>query len=227
MIEFDKVTKVYNGNYYALEDIDLKIKEGEFVSIVGSNGSGKTTLLKLLTREELPTKGNVVVDKVKVNELKDKDTHLLRRIVGTIFQDFKLLSAKTVYENVAFALEVSGAAQEKIDEDVPQALKVVGLTDKVNNLPHELSGGERQRVSIARALINRPKILLADEPTGNLDLPTGYDVVKLLMKINAFGTTIILATHDEKAVNLIGKRVITLDKGKVIRDQADNGKYML
>lgn len=227
MIEFDKITKVYNGNYYALEDISLKIKEGEFVSIVGSNGSGKTTLLKLLTREELPTKGNVIVDKVKVNELKDKDTHLLRRIVGTIFQDFKLLSAKTVYENVAFALEVSGATQEKIDEDVPQVLKVVGLTDKVNNLPHELSGGERQRVSIARALINRPKILLADEPTGNLDLPTGYDVVKLLMKINGFGTTIILATHDEKAVNLIGKRVITLDKGKVIRDQADNGKYML
>lgn len=227
MIEFDKVTKVYNGNYYALEDIDLKIKEGEFVSIVGSNGSGKTTLLKLLTREELPTKGNVVVDNVKVNELKDKDTHLLRRIVGTIFQDFKLLSAKTVYENVAFALEVSGASQEKIDEDVPQALKVVDLMDKVNNLPRELSGGESQKVSIARALINRPKILLADEPTGNLDLPTGYDVVKLLMKINAFGTTIILATHDEKAVNLIGKRVITLDKGKVIRDQADNGKYML
>ncbi len=227
MIEFKGITKVYNGNYFALEDVSLSIKEGEFVSIVGPNGSGKTTLLKLLTREEAPTQGDVVVDKVKVNEIKDKDISLLRRMVGTIFQDFKLLSNKTVYENVAYALEVSGAPDEKIAEDVPQILGVVGLSEKTNNFPHELSGGEKQRVSIARALIHRPKILLADEPTGNLDLPTGYDVVKLLMKINGFGTTVILATHDEKAVNLVGKRVITLDKGRVIRDQAKNGKYML
>jgi len=227
MIEFKNVTKLYNGNYSAIEGISLEIKDGEFVSVVGSNGSGKTTLLKLLTRELLPTKGDIIVNGVKVNEVKDKDVPLLRRMVGTVFQDFKLLSSKTVYENVAFALEVSGATLKKIEEDVPQVLSVVGLQDKMNNFPDELSGGEKQRVSIARALIHRPKILLADEPTGNLDMPTGYDVVKLLMKINGFGTTVILVTHDEKAVNLIGKRVITLDKGKVIRDQADNGKYML
>jgi cell division transport system ATP-binding protein len=227
MIQFVGITKVYSGNYFALEDVNLTIKEGEFVSIVGPNGSGKTTLLRLLTREEFPTQGDVIIDKVKVHEIREKDIPLLRRMVGTIFQDFKLLSNKTVYENVAFGLEVSGATDAKIAEDVPQVLGVVGLTDKMNNFPNELSGGEKQRVSIARALIHRPKILLADEPTGNLDLPTGYDVVKLLMKINGFGTTVILATHDEKAVNLVGKRVVTLDKGKIIRDQADNGKYML
>ncbi len=227
MIEFKGITKVYNGNYFALEDVNLTIKKGEFVSIVGLNGSGKTTLLKLLTREELPTQGDVIVNNVEVNKIKEKDIPLLRRMVGTIFQDFKLLSNKTVYENVAFALETSGATDEKIAEDVPQVLGVVGLNEKINSFPNELSGGEKQRVSIARALIHRPKILLADEPTGNLDLTTCYDVVKLLMKINGFGTTVILATHDEKAVNLVGKRVISLDKGKIIRDQADKGKYML
>jgi cell division transport system ATP-binding protein len=225
MIEFKGVTKVYNGNYFALEDINFSIKEGEFVSIVGQSGAGKTTLLKLLTHEELPTQGEVIIDGVNVVEIKEKDIPLLRRMVGTIFQDFKLLSNKTVYENVAFALEVAGATDEKITEDVQQVLNVVGLDDKVNNFPHELAGGEKQRVSIARALIHRPKILLADEPTGNLDLTNKYDVVKLLMKINGFGTTVILATHDDKSVNLVGKRVIALDRGKIVSEQPDNGKY--
>lgn len=224
MIEFKNVTKAYNGNYFAVEDISLNIKDGEFVSIVGKSGAGKTTLLRLLTHEEIPTQGEVIVDGVSVVEIKEKDIPLLRRMVGTIFQDFKLLSNKTVYENVAFALEVSGAPDEKIAEDVPQVLSVVGLDDKMNNFPHELAGGEKQRVSIARALIHRPKILLADEPTGNLDLTNKFDVVELLKKINGFGTTVVLATHDDKAVNLIGRRVVALDKGKIVSDQ-ENAKY--
>ena len=224
MIEFKNVTKAYNGNYFALEDVSLNIKDGEFVSIVGKSGAGKTTLLRLLTHEETPTQGEVVVDGVSVVEIKDKDIPLLRRMVGTIFQDFKLLSNKTVYENVAFALEVSGAPDEKIAEDVPQVLSVVGLEDKINNFPHELAGGEKQRVSIARALIHRPKILLADEPTGNLDLMNKFDVVELLKKINGFGTTVVLATHDDKSVNLISRRVVALDRGKVVSDQ-ENAKY--
>ena len=224
MIEFKNVTKAYNGNYFALEDVSLNIKDGEFVSIVGKSGAGKTTLLRLLTHEETPTQGEVVVDGVSIVEIKDKDIPLLRRMVGTIFQDFKLLSNKTVYENVAFALEVSGAPDEKIAEDVPQVLSVVGLEDKINNFPHELAGGEKQRVSIARALIHRPKILLADEPTGNLDLTNKFDVVELLKKVNGFGTTVVLATHDDKSVNLIGRRVVALDRGKIVSDQ-ENAKY--
>ncbi len=224
MIEFKNVTKAYNGNYFALEDVSFNIKEGEFVSIVGKSGAGKTTLLRLLTHEETPTQGEVIINGVNVVEIKEKDIPLLRRMVGTIFQDFKLLSNKTVYENVAFALEVSGAPDEKIAEDVPQVLSVVGLEDKINNFPHELAGGEKQRVSIARALIHRPKILLADEPTGNLDLTNKFDVVELLKKVNGFGTTVVLATHDDKSVNLIGRRVVALDRGKIVSDQ-ENAKY--
>jgi len=224
MIEFKNVTKAYNGNYFALEDVSLNIKDGEFISIVGKSGAGKTTLLRLLTHEETPTQGEVVIDGVNVVDIKEKDIPLLRRMVGTIFQDFKLLNNKTAYENVAFALEISGAPDEKIAEDVPQVLSVVGLDDKMNNFPHELAGGEKQRVSIARALIHRPKILLADEPTGNLDLTNKFDVAELLKKINGFGTTVVLATHDDKVVNLIGRRVVALDKGKIVSDQ-ENAKY--
>ena len=224
MIEFKNVTKAYNGNYFALEDVSLNIKDGEFISIVGKSGAGKTTLLRLLTHEEMPTQGEVVIDGVNVVDIKEKDIPLLRRMVGTIFQDFKLLNNKTAYENVAFALEISGAPDEKIAEDVPQVLSVVGLDDKMNNFPHELAGGEKQRVSIARALIHRPKILLADEPTGNLDLTNKFDVAELLKKINGFGTTVVLATHDDKVVNLIGRRVVALDKGKIVSDQ-ENAKY--
>ena len=226
MIKLQKVTKNYNG-YKALDDVDLEVSEGEFVSLVGPSGAGKSTLMKILTREEEPTKGKVLVDDIEVNNIEEGEIPFLRRKIGTVFQDFKLLSNKTAFENVAFALEVSDKSSEEIENDVPKVLKIVGLQDKAENFPHQLSGGEKQRLAIARALIHRPKILLADEPTGNLDLLNTYDVVKLLLKINEFGTTIILATHDREVVNAVGKRVITMDKGKIVKDQHEEGRYII
>lgn len=227
MIIFDKVTKVYDDNYKALDEIDLQINDGEFISVVGPSGAGKTTLLKMLIKEELPTKGKILVDDILVNEIKDGELPFLRRKIGTVFQDFKLLSNKTAFENVAFALEVIGKTQGEVEEDVPRVLKIVGLEDKADNFPHQLSGGEKQRIAIARALIHRPKILFADEPTGNLDLLNSYDVVKLLLRINEFGTTIALATHDREIVNTVGKRVITIENGKITKDQIEKGRYVL
>lgn len=226
MIKLENVTKNYNG-YKALDDVDLEVKEGEFVSLVGPSGAGKSTLLKMLIREEKPTKGKVLVEDVELSSLEEKEIPFLRRKIGTVFQDFKLLSNKTTFENVGFALEVSDKSVEEIENDVPKVLKIVGLQDKAENFPHQLSGGEKQRLAIARALIHRPKILLADEPTGNLDLLNTYDVVKLLLKINEFGTTIILATHDREVVNAVGKRVITMDKGKIVKDQHEEGRYII
>jgi len=228
MIIFEEVIKEYNGNniYRALDDVNFKIKEGEFVSVIGPSGAGKSTLLKMLIREELPSSGRVLVDKVNVAELEDDDVPGLRRKIGTIFQDFKLLSNKTAFENVAFAMEVIGASPEQIEDDVPKVLRIVGMEDKAGNFPHQLSGGEKQRIAIARSLVHRPKILLADEPTGNLDLLNTFDVIKLLMKINEFGTTVVLASHDREVVNAVGKRVITMDKGKVVKDQ-EQGKYSI
>lgn len=226
MIKLESVTKNYNG-YKALDDVDLEVKEGEFVSLVGPSGAGKSTLLKMLIREEKPTKGKVLVENVELASLEEKEIPFLRRKIGTVFQDFKLLSNKTTFENVGFALEVSDKSVEEIENDVPKVLKIVGLQDKAENFPHQLSGGEKQRLAIARALIHRPKILLADEPTGNLDLLNTYDVVKLLLKINEFGTTIILATHDREVVNAVGKRVITMDKGKIVKDQHEEGRYII
>ncbi len=228
MIIFEEVIKEYNGNniYRALDDVNFKIKEGEFVSVIGPSGAGKSTLLKMLIREELPSSGRVLVDKVNVAELEDDDVPDLRRKIGTIFQDFKLLSNKTAFENVAFAMEVIGSLPEQIEDDVPKVLRIVGLEDKAGNFPHQLSGGEKQRIAIARALVHRPKILLADEPTGNLDLLNTFDVIKLLMKINEFGTTVVLASHDREVVNAVGKRVITMDKGQVVKDQ-EQGKYSI
>lgn len=227
MIIFEKVIKDYNGSqksYRALDDINLEIKDGELVSIIGPSGAGKSTLLKMLIREELPTEGQITVDDIKVLELTDSEVPFLRRKIGTIFQDFKLLSNKTAFENVAFALEVIGAEQEQIKDDVSKVLRIVGMDEKIDNFPHQLSGGEKQRIAIARALVHRPKILLADEPTGNLDLLNTFDVIKLLMKINEFGTTVVLASHDREVVNAIGKRVVTMDKGKIVKDQ-EQGKY--
>lgn len=229
MIIFDKVTKEYNGNhhsYKALDEISLEIKDGELVSIIGPSGAGKSTMLKMLIREEIPTEGDVLVDEVNVAALEDEEVPYLRRKIGTIFQDFKLLSNKNAYENVAFALEVAGASQAEIESDVPKVLRIVGMEDKANNFPHQLSGGEKQRIAIARALIHRPKILLADEPTGNLDLLNTYDVIKLLMKINEYGTTVILASHDREVVNAVGRRVVNMDKGKIVKDQ-EQGKYVI
>lgn len=227
MILFKNVSAVYDGDFVALEDIDLHIKEGEFVSLVGPSGAGKSTLLRLLTREILPSKGEVRLDGVDLSTLPNGEVPFLRRKIGTVYQDFKLLSAKNAFENVAFAMEVCGAEAEEIAEDVPKVLSIVGLEEKIKSFPHQLSGGEKQRLAIARALIHRPKIILADEPTGNLDLVNSYDVVKLLLKINELATTIVLATHNREIVNAIGRRVITMENGKMVRDQMEQGKYFI
>ncbi len=227
MIRFQKVKKVYEPHNVVLDNIDLEIKPGEFVCLVGLSGAGKSTLLKMLTKEERPTSGKVFIEGIDLDEIKNSEIPYLRRKIGTVYQDFKLLSKKNAYENVAFAMEVSDAAPEDIEKDAPQILSIVGLGDKLESFPDQLSGGEKQRLAIARAMIHRPKILLADEPTGNLDLVNSYDVVKLLLKINELGTTVILASHDTNIVNTIGRRVISMDKGKIVRDQSHNGRYVI
>ncbi len=227
MIEFKHLKKIYEPNDIVLNDLTLEIKKGEFVSLVGLSGAGKSTLMKMLTKEENPSSGHIIVDGVDIATIKGKDIPYYRRNIGTVYQDFKLLSNKTTYENVAFAMEVSDATKEDIEKDVPQILSIVGLGDKLNNFPNQLSGGEKQRLAIARALIHRPKILLADEPTGNLDLLNSHDVVKLLLKINELGTTVVLATHDTNIVNTIGRRVVSMEKGKIIKDQLEHGRYVI
>ncbi len=226
MIVFENVSKIYD-DIPALESINFGIDKGEFISIVGQSGAGKSTLLRLIFAEEKPTEGNIFVKGKNISKIKNSKLPILRRHVGVIFQDFKLLTNRTVFENVAFTMEVVGKSNAEIKEDVPQVLEIVGLSNKANNYTNELSGGEKQRVSIARALVHRPDIIIADEPTGNLDFINTWDVVQLLMKINQYGTTIILATHDREIVNLINKRVVTIDKGRVTRDQEDKGKYLI
>ena len=227
MIAFDNVSKIYNENSFALKGISFEIEKGEFVSIVGQSGAGKSTLLKLIFAEEKPTQGSVLIKDRDISKIKSVNLPVLRRHIGVVFQDFKLLDRKTVFENVAFAMEVSGKSDIEIKEDVPQVLEIVGLSNKIDSYVNELSGGEKQRVSIARALVHRPDIIIADEPTGNLDIVNTWDIVQLLMKINQYGTTVVLATHNREIVNLINKRVITIDKGKISRDQLDKGKYLI
>jgi len=227
MIELKNVSTIYDDNLMALKGVNLAIKQGEFVSLVGPSGAGKSTLLRLLTREISPHEGEVVLDGIDLSALSVREIPVLRRKIGTVYQDFKLLANKNAFENVAFALEVCGIEEEQVNEDVPKVLNIVGLADKLNSFPHQMSGGEKQRLAIARALIHRPRIILADEPTGNLDLVNSYDVVKLLMKINELGTTVILATHNREVVNAVGKRVVTMEKGKIVRDQSENGKYII
>ncbi|HEY4475292.1 MAG TPA: cell division ATP-binding protein FtsE [Candidatus Paceibacterota bacterium] len=226
MISFHKVSKIYNHGSVALEDIDLEIKPGEFVSLVGRSGAGKSTLIKLLIGEEKPSKGRVVFGSYEVSKLVSEQLPRFRRQIGIVFQDFKLLPRKNAYENVAFALEVEGKPQREIEEFVPQVLDMVGLLDKQHNFPHELSGGEKQRVAIARAMIHRPAVMIADEPTGNLDEKNTEEIVRLISKINELGTTIILATHNKHVVNLLHRRVITLANGKVVKDE-EKAKYTL
>ncbi|MEK7555071.1 MAG: cell division ATP-binding protein FtsE [Patescibacteria group bacterium] len=226
MISFHNVSKIYSKDSIALDGIDLEIKTSEFVSVIGKSGAGKSTLIKLMIGEEKPTKGRVVVGAYEVNKLRPQELPELRRKVGIVFQDFKLLPNKTAYENVAFALEVEGRGQSDIDELVPQVLDMVGLSDKRQHFPSELSGGERQRVAIARAMIHRPSVVIADEPTGNLDEANTEDIMNLLLKINELGTTVILATHNRHVVNLVHKRVITLADGKIVRDE-EKSKYTL
>jgi len=221
------VSKSYNrkGNT-ALERISLHIEPKEFVIIVGHSGAGKSTLLKLLTREEKPTSGKIIVGGIDYEHLKDKDVPKLRRRIGVVFQDFKLLPNKTVFENVAFALEIIGISTKEINHTVPRVLDIVGLKGKEKSMPLELSGGERQRVAIARAIVRQPKILIADEPTGNLDPKHAWDVIRVLEKINKYGTTVLLTTHNQEIVNKLKRRVITIADGKVFSDHA-NGEYKL
>ena len=226
MIIFQSVGKIYTKNSPALEDINLEIQTGEFVSIVGQSGAGKSTLLRLLFAEEFPTSGSVIIDGWDVSSIRQWQIPHLRRQIGVVFQDFKLITDKTAFENVAFAMEVTGEESREIRRTVPQLLKLVNLSDKANNYPWQMSGGEQQRVALARALAFKPQIILADEPTGNLDALHAWDIIQLLLKINKLGTTILLATHDEAIVNAVKKRVVTLDKGRVVRDQK-TGKYAL
>jgi cell division transport system ATP-binding protein len=226
MIRFENVTKKYKNNAPALDNINLEINHGEFVSLVGQSGAGKSTLMKLIFAEERLDEGRILIDEIDIASLAPSDIPYLRRKIGVVFQDMKLLPRKTAFENVAFAMEVAGYKKEKIRKDVPKILEIVGIAHKADNFPDEMSGGEKQRVSIARALAHKPVLLLADEPTGNLDEINSNEILDLLHKINQLGTTVILATHARDLVNKIQKRVITLEKGRVGRDQAV-GDYKL
>jgi len=226
MITFQNVTKIYPPDTVALEDVSFKIDEGEFVLVAGRSGAGKTTLLKLILVQERPTKGKVIFEKQEVHKIKKNKLPYLRRKIGAVFQDYKLLEFKTIYENVAFALEVVGATDEEISRNVPRILEIVGLGDKANNFPEQLSAGERQRAAIARALIHRPKVILADEPTGNLDPYNTSEIIDLLEKINSLGTTVILATHNKEIIKKLKKRVITLKEGRLLGDD-EKGRFIL
>jgi cell division transport system ATP-binding protein len=220
MILLDRVTKEYNKKSIGLKGITLHVENKEFVVIVGESGAGKSTLLKLLTREEKPTSGKIIVGGVDYDKLKDKNIPLLRRKIGVVFQDFKLLPGKTVFENISYALEIVGMGNNEIKHTVPKVLDIVGLKDKDERYPNELSGGERQRVAIARAIARQPRILIADEPTGNLDPKHAWDVIEVLEKINRFGTTVLLTTHNQDIVQKLNRRVVTIDDGQVVSDKA-------
>lgn len=226
MITLNSVSKIYNSDSVGLKNINLRIEPGEFVSIVGQSGSGKTTLVKLLIVEEYPSEGEIEIGGWDITNIRPKDVPLLRRQIGVIFQDFRLLPSKTVLENVAFALQVAGASSKRIKDVVPRILNLVGLKEKSHKYPFQLSGGEQQRVAIARALVHRPKVLVADEPTGNLDSINTQEIVEILKKINELGTTILLVTHNREVVNHLRKRVITLNNGEIISDKKE-GKYFL
>ncbi len=225
MINFDSVSKQYkNSNTPALDDINLNIEQGDFVFLVGQSGSGKSSLLRLLLKEEKPTSGTVTVDGINVAKLPNRKVPAFRRTMGIVFQDFRLLPGKTVFDNVAFGMEVIGKSKKEIQQRIPALLDLVGLEEKAHRLPSELSGGEQQRVALARAFVNKPKLLLADEPTGNLDPSTSVGIMKLLDRINRTGTTIVMATHDVAIVDQMRKRIVQMENGKIIRDQ-ERGMY--
>ncbi|PIW74708.1 MAG: cell division ATP-binding protein FtsE [Candidatus Portnoybacteria bacterium CG_4_8_14_3_um_filter_44_15] len=226
MIRFEKVSKIYPPNCRALNNINLEIKDREFVSIAGRSGAGKSTLIKLLIREDSPTAGRIFYNKQDINEIPKREIPFWRRKTGMVFQDFRLLPDKNAYENIAFAMEVGGRDDADIAKNIPQLLRIVNLSDRAEHFPNQLSGGEKQRVAIARALAHRPEILIADEPTGNLDLLNAWEIVRLLIKINELGTTVILSTHNREIINGLDKRVVTLEKGRIIKDD-EKGKYIL
>ncbi|MEK7136316.1 MAG: cell division ATP-binding protein FtsE [Patescibacteria group bacterium] len=226
MIYFDKVSKKYFDKSIALDDVSFTIEPGEFVSVVGHSGAGKSTLLKMILAEEAPTSGKVFFESVDIHSLSRRHIPVLRRRIGSVFQDFRLLPNKTAFENIAFTMEAAGRDDEEIESDVPHVLELVGLEDKMWNFPFELSGGERQRVAIARAIVNQPDLLIADEPTGNLDPLSTHEIMEIFKKINDIGTTVMLTTHNKGVIDKLGKRVITLEKGKIIRDDKE-GRYVI
>jgi cell division transport system ATP-binding protein len=230
MIKFQNVTKIYETKnkqkVFALKNVSFEIKKGEFVLIVGRSGAGKTTLLKLIFAEEKPTQGKIFFEGKDITKMKDGEISKLRREIGVVFQDYKLLPTKTAFENLAYVMEVTGFSDEEIKRDVPKVLEIVGLSEKFQSFPQELSAGEKQRLSIARALISRPKVILADEPTGNLDPYNTLDILKIFQKIHEMGTTVVLATHNKEVVDTLRKRVITLEKGEIVRDE-EKGKFVL
>jgi cell division transport system ATP-binding protein len=226
MIYFDNVSKHYAGDSRALHEVTVSIEPGEFVSVVGHSGAGKTTLLKLLLVEERPTNGAIFFHSSNIHHLRRNHLTQYRQKIGTVFQDFRLLPNRTAYENIAFAMEAAGRADEEIATDVPYVLDLVDLREKMWNFPSELSGGERQRVAIARAIVNQPDLIIADEPTGNLDPINTYEIVQILKKINDLGTTVILTTHNKGVIDSLGRRVITMDSGRIVRDDA-TGRYVL
>lgn len=226
MIFFNGVTKIYPPDTQALKDVSFKVGNGEFVSVVGRSGAGKTTLLKLLIAEEKPTAGQILFDSQDVHQLSVDELASARRRIGVVFQDYKLLSFRTLYENIAYVMEVMGASDEEIGQEVPQVLELVGLEQKADHFPRQLSGGEHQRAAVARAIVHRPELLLADEPTGNLDPYHTKDVINLLQRINEMGTAVVLATHDREIINSLRRRVITLEDGQLVRDE-QKGKFIL
>lgn len=231
MIKFENVTKIYNSNFdkkpiTALDSVSLNINRNEFVSISGRSGAGKTTFLKMILREEMPTSGKIYFCDDDICELQNSHLSGLRKRIGIVFQDYKLFPTKTVWENIAYVMEIMGAKDDVIQRDVEQVLGIVGLIDRVNSFPKELSGGERQKVAIARALINRPELILADEPTGNLDPYNTSEIIKLLLKVYDLGTTVILATHDKEIINKLKKRVVTLEDGRITRDE-EKGRFII
>ncbi|MFH1780975.1 MAG: cell division ATP-binding protein FtsE [Candidatus Nealsonbacteria bacterium] len=229
MINFRNITKIYQvgaKSIVALNNVSFTVNPREFVSIVGRSGAGKTTLLKLFLAEEKPSSGNIIFENHDVHQIKPHYLPNFRRDIGVVFQDYKLLPSKTTYENIAYVLEVMGASDADIANDVMKVLDLVGLVDRAQSFPEELSGGEKQRAAIARALVHQPKVILADEPTGNLDLYHTKDIIRLLIKINEMGTTVVLATHNQDIINSLEKRVITLEEGKIIRDE-ERGRFTL
>jgi len=231
MLSINNITKIYPAKSgekptVALEDVTFKVDKPEFISVVGKSGCGKTTLLKLILAEETPTRGRIFFEDQDVHRIKRNQIYKLRRKIGVVFQDYKLFPTKNAYENIAYVMEVMGASDKEIKRDLPEILEIVGIGDRANNFPSELSGGEKQRVAIARALIHRPDIILADEPTGNLDPYNTFEIIKILVRIYELGTTVLLASHDKEVINFLKKRVITLDEGKIIRDE-ERGRFIL